>query len=456
MPITNDYVPLIRKLVCVLLGLICIQYSSATAQDNILVIVADDLGAESLNSYAGDFQTPPFGIRPQTPTLDKLAKTPGRSVRFTNCWANPACSPTRACLLTGKHTFRTGVTWGDPFNGPQYSVAQAMQLAGYRTAAFGKWHLNPNAPGENANPIVLGFDRFEGSTVNCCFNNTDETYFNWTKRIETANSLRNVRVDKYAPIEFVESAAKWINKQDARPWFVYLAFHTVHAPWHVPPLELHTYGNVGGTQNKYAAMIQAMDTVIGQLVREIDLRNTTVMFIGDNGNAPAVSQFWGPDDRAKTTPYQGGVHVPCFVYRSTSSFPLSPTTTHDALIHAVDFYDTIIELTGNDPDLLSPNDAATDSRSFAPYVFNPDLPVMNVHTCNYAQLVNMGSSGFRHAIRDQQYKLIQPGFNAAEEFYDLLSDPLELVDLMPNLTQDQAKIVNELTIKRQELWDSDD
>src|SRR3954454_23674972 len=121
------------------------------AQQNILLIIADDYGADSSSLYNS---TNNGASLPPTPNIESLARA---GVVFKNAYANPICSPTRACLITGRFGFRTGI--GDVIVGPGSAVLTSAEFTlpqafaansglGYQLAQFGKWHLNnaPNSP----------------------------------------------------------------------------------------------------------------------------------------------------------------------------------------------------------------------------------------------------------------------------------------------------------------------
>ena len=101
------------------------------ARNNILLIIADDFGVDSHGLYGIGSSTAP------TPTIDSLADL---GVRFDRAWSNPICSPTRATILTGRYSFRTGIgqangkDWIDP---NEYTVADALRVLGYSTALIG-------------------------------------------------------------------------------------------------------------------------------------------------------------------------------------------------------------------------------------------------------------------------------------------------------------------------------
>jgi len=153
----------------------CIPHSSVAKKEskNILFIAADDLGIDGLRLYTNklDLTDGEKAQVPPTPTIDSLAAD---GVTFNNAWANPACSPTRGTLITGRYGFRTGITWpvgrftspGVPGGGEldvddTELLPKILKEKGYATALIGKYHLTsgPDAPSD---PNTAGFDHYAG------------------------------------------------------------------------------------------------------------------------------------------------------------------------------------------------------------------------------------------------------------------------------------------------------
>ena len=236
--------------VAVTVSFICLLPSRFThATDNVLLVIADDYGVDSMGLYA-----PTQDVAP-TPNLDALA---ANGVRFTNFWANPVCSPTRAALLTGRHGFRTGVGFPAGTNTiplTEYTIADAMNSVGYHTGHIGKWHLGNG----NSGPNLLGWDHFEG-----LIGGGVQNYFNWTK-VTNGSASTNTN---YTTTEMTDNAISWINSKGNDPWFCWLAYNAPHTPFHVPPATLQTQNVTAGSTNlqKYKAAVEAMDTEIRSAV----------------------------------------------------------------------------------------------------------------------------------------------------------------------------------------------
>ena len=235
---------------------------------NILLIISDDMGLETLASFGVGSDTA------ATPSLDDLAEG---GMIFTNFWSQPICSPTRSTVLTGRYGFRTGVggPTGDaltmgPYpplperpegsptetgNGPpiqeyvekltpeqdakqfwglrgdEYTLPRAFSAnpdLGYSTAAIGKWHLADRKNGWLDHPALVGFDHFDGS-----IRGYPDSYFAWN---QVTNGEVRPRTG-YGPTAKVDDALDWIARQD-NPWFMWFAMNLPHRPLHLPPVEL--------------------------------------------------------------------------------------------------------------------------------------------------------------------------------------------------------------------------
>lgn len=408
------------------LSLASIQF--LPAQENVLLIVADDLGADSVGLYSSAPSAP-------TPEIDSLAQN---GVRFTNAWANPTCSPTRAGFLTGRHAFRTGVGGaGDEIALSEFTIPQALSVAGYTTACIGKWHLDGTSNGGDDNPNLMGFDHYEGS-----LNGTIGDYYNWTK-VTNGNSST---VTTYGTTENVNNALSWINVQTG-PWYCQIAFNAPHTPFHKPPNDLHSYDSLSGTRadirnnpsDYYKAAIESMDTEIGRLLSSLSptvLANTNIIFVGDNGTPQRVSPGIVRDSKGSL--YEGGVHVPFIVSGPTVAAPLNRTS--DATVHTVDLFATILELAGLDVSTTVPAGVDYDSLSVVDYLANPSQT--DYHTYAFTERFSSPvdtSDGV--TIRDSAYKLIRFDSTGAEEFYAIENDSTESSNLLAaglNTAEQQA------------------
>ena len=184
--------------VAAMLGLIELA-SSSNAQDrpNILFIFSDDHAVRAISSYGGDLAE----IAP-TPNIDRIAL---EGMLFQNSFcANSICGPSRACILTGKHSHINGFMRNSrkPFDQSQWTVAKALQKSGYQTAVIGKWHLK-------SDPV--GFDFWEVLPGQGSYYNPDFLQMDGTKK----------RFEGYATDLTTEKSLAWLQGRDqSKPFFL--------------------------------------------------------------------------------------------------------------------------------------------------------------------------------------------------------------------------------------------
>ena len=402
---------------------------------NILFILADDLGLDPMPGY------PIGGQKAFLPTLTQLAN---EGVRFTQAWSNPACTPTRASILTGKYGFRTGVLGVEQDNNIRPSeriIQQAMreQTDGvYRSSVIGKWHVTAGDAFEV--PEAMGVDHYAG-----LFSGGVNDYHRWRF---TTNGMTTTQ-NSYITTALTDLALEWINAQE-QPWFCWLAYNAPHSPFHLPPNELHYQGNLASDEASidqnplpyYLAMIESLDTEIGRLLSGLSsatLENTLIVFMGDNGTPNGVVQSPYVSTKAKGSLYHGGVHVPLIV----SGYGVERQgEEEEALVTAVDLYNTFLAAAG-----LSPEDNL-DSQSFWPLLNGAST---GGRIFNYAEIASNRANRSGYTISDGHHKYIRFN-NGTEEFFDLDNDPSEDNNLLEqSLSSSAQNALNALQSKAAEI-----
>ncbi len=246
---------------------------------NILLILTDDQGWPTLGCY-GSIQVP-------TPNLDRMASD---GVRFTAAYVTPQCTPTRGALITGQHPARSRmwhvIPWyGTPFapvresafveNLPRdsFTLASGLRDAGYATSCLGKWHLTTNEDGNYVGLKPEAAKHYGFDTVN-----------------SPGPGSQNAG-DKHVD-HLTDEAIAFIAKHRTRPWFCYLAHHTLHGVVSAPSALVENHRARGapseGLHNAtYLAAIEHLDNSVGRLLAALakeGLRdNTVVIFLSDNG-----------------------------------------------------------------------------------------------------------------------------------------------------------------------------
>jgi arylsulfatase A-like enzyme len=345
--------------------------SESGPANNILILVTDDQGIDQVGVY-GEHPNPP-----PTPNIDRLA---AEGVLFRNAWSSPTCSPSRGSILTGRLPRRTGVGAvihpRQDFELPLSEVTMARMLEGasrsWAAVAIGKWHLAGRSSRNNIrHPNLAGFDHYAGTIANVGQatrnHHGDLSYVHWEKVTDGKRAISEV----YATTDTVNDALEQIRSLP-EPWLVYVAFNAPHSPWHVPPTRLHNQdvGPDASDADKYRAMVEALDMEIGRLLREMGPKrdNTTVIFLSDNGTPDETTLPPWPADRAKNTPFEGGVNVPLII---TGPQVSQPGSESDALVHVADVFATVADIAGVTlgPEATGPMRGVTiDGRSLLPHV----------------------------------------------------------------------------------------
>lgn len=398
------------------------------AQRNVILIIADDLGTDYFGFYE-DHQ--------DTVDVPNIRSLLSRGIRFKNAMSNPVCSSTRAGILTGRYSFRTGVGGivggiggSNPLDTSEVTIPRLLKIfnPNIAKANIGKWHLHGAMPvGNLLFPNKMGYDHFEGPFIGQL-----PSYTNWTKYTDGVAST----VTNYATSENVDNAVAWMKQQSGKPIFLWLAFNAPHAPLHLPPAGLYSIPNLTGTQpdinahpkEYFKADIQALDHEIGRMFDSLQVMNrldsTDFIFIGDNGNTAMTAQI-ADVNKAKGTVYQYGVHVPFMI---AGPAVVNPGRESDALINTADIFATVLDLFG-DTDWPShiPVNKPVDSRSIMPIIKDNGASVRPWSFCEDFKLTPDSTDG--KAMRNMEYKLIQFDYGA-QEFYHLSTDPGETSNLL--------------------------
>ena len=441
-----------KRLCCaaVLGGFLMSAAVGAEKRPNVLIVIADDQGHGDLGIHGNPVI--------QTPNLDRLAR---EGVRLSRFQVAPVCSPTRASLMTGRYNYRTGVV--DTFLGralmhtDEVTLAEVLAAAGYRTGIFGKWHLGDNAP---MRPIDQGFSEalvLKGGGIGQASDPPGGSHYfdpvlQHNGRAETHKG--------YCSDIFTDAALAFVaDRRDDRPFFAYLSFNAPHVPLEVPESYLKPYAEADLSANRFPrggyplpgstpkdetarvyGMVTNLDDNVGRLLAKIDALNlageTLVIFLTDNGpdQVRYVSGFRG----RKTTVYDGGIRVPCFVRWPGK---LAPGKVVDRVAAVIDLMPTVLDACG----LPRPDGVAFDGLSLWPLltgrVSAADWPDRTV--CTQWHRGDVPEKYRAFAVRDQRYKLLrregprgaaQPPF----ELFDTEADPYERHDLsaaLPNVVE---------------------
>jgi arylsulfatase A-like enzyme len=400
----------------------------AGGRPNIIFIMADDLGNADLGYRGSDIRTP---------NIDKLAT---EGVRLESFYGQPVCTPSRACLMTGRYPLRYGLqtlvifpshTYGLPTE--ERTLPQALKESGYRTMMVGKWHLGH--ADRKYWPQNRGFDHFYGNVVG------EVDYFTRERGgvIDWQRNGNVLKEDGYYTTLIGNEAVKLIEEQDgSRPFFLYFASLAPHAPFQAPKESIDRYASIKDvTRRTYAAMITELDVQIGRVVAALENKglrqNTIILFASDNGGATSGLFATGarsPQERAeelslqlpasngkfragKGSLYEGGVRVPAF-----ANWPdrLAPAIVAEP-VHMVDVMPTLLGLAGGQASADRPFDGTNIWPLLAEGKPSPREELL-IHI-----------EAIRGTIRKGDWKLVRMAtFPGKTELYNLTEDPEERIN----------------------------
>jgi arylsulfatase A-like enzyme len=451
-----------RRLVPLALALVSVC-SGPTPQaqapkPNILLIQADDLGYGDLGVYGQAMF--------QTPNVDRLAKS---GLRFISYYAgSTVCAPSRAALMTGLHT---GHAWirgnvaGNSLREQDRTIASVLKDAGYRTALIGKWGLGESeSPGR---PDRKGFEYSFGylSQTHAHRQFTDHLYRNG-QRVDVSQN-------DYSNDLFTRETVSFIEKNDNRPFFIYLNYTVPHAELRVPddsmtPFKGHFpekpfvnaaadakltgpdepslgYRSQPTPHAAFAAMVARMDRDVGRIVdllrqRGLDQR-TLVLFTSDNGphqeggGDPEFFKSSGGLKGIKRDMYEGGIRVP-MIASWPGTIAAGSTTTY-AAAHW-DLFPTFAEIAG------APVPSGLDGVSI--------LSVLRGQTQKPHEFMywEFHERGFQQAVRMGNWKAVRLAKDKPLELYNLADDPTEYTDVAAKHPDVVAKIEAYLKTARTE------
>lgn len=397
-------------------------------QPNIVFIITDDQGYGDLG-YTGN----PIV---KTPNIDRLAS---ESSQLTNYHVAPTCSPTRAALLTGHWTNRTGV-W-HTVNGRsmlrenEITIAQLLKDHGYVTGMFGKWHLGDNFPYRAEDRGFMHVYRHGGGGVGQTPDVWDNAYFDG----RYFSNGQIVPASGFCTDVFFDQAHQFIRSQSERgePFFAYISLNAPHGPLHAPQQYMDMYADQVPEIAAFFGMITNIDDNVGktrELLRDLAIaENTLLVFTTDNGTATGAKIFNAGMRGAKGSEYDGGHRVPLIAHWPARGWDKSHVS--DILCHAVDIVPTLLDLVG----APSPKEIKFDGQSIEP-LLEPTATTdswQDRFLVTDSQRVRDPIKWKQTAVMSQRWRLIN-----GKELYDMRSDPGQQRNVADQYPNDFKKMVD--------------
>jgi len=420
----------------------------AQERPNIIFILADDLGYKDLGCYGNPFN--------ETPVLDQLAK---KGMSFTQAYAHPACSPSRAALMTGKHPARLQITTAlgldrqDP-NSPvvvpktveklpssEITLAELLKRDGYNTGMVGKWHLGD---ADKTGAFAQGFD------YNRVISKNALDYYNYGIS-SNGKTIFEDNGSEYLTDKLTDYAVKFIQtQQKEHPFFLYLAYSAPHLLI-IPKAEkvskyMWKYNKFEGKYNPYyATMVESMDDGIGRVIKELERleldENTLIIFMSDNGGVGMDQIAYRPTTmeplrKWKGHVYEGGIRVPLIMFWENK---IKAGIKNDNYVVIQDFVPTIMELIG---DNAVPSNV--DGKSILSTMYNPAAKFERGPV--YFHFPHFSGQGGRPAgaVRDGAWKLVENYETGETELFNLEEDISESNDLKSAQPEEAKELFNML------------
>lgn len=424
------------------------EQEAPPTQPNFLFILVDDLGWKDLGFSGSTYY--------ETPNIDSLA---AKSVQFSQGYAGSrVCSPSRASIMTGKFTARHGITdWLGAKTGADWraygrhdqmlpasyvaqlpaedtTLAEAMQMNGYKTFFAGKWHLGE----EGSYPEDHGFDINiggweKGSPMGGYFSPYKNPY------------LPNQKDGENLSMRLAKETASFIQANKKKPFFAMLSFYAVHGPIQTNQKKWAKYRQKAKVQGiaengfvmerklpirqkqdnpVYAGLVEHMDDAVGVVLEELKKqgldKNTIVIFTSDNGgvaSGDAYSTSNLPLKGGKGYQWEGGTRVP-FLIHIPGSEEHSRQDGHP--VTGADIFPTLLDYAGID---LMP-EQHKDGMSLRPVIEKTSSLPQRSLFWHYPHYGNQGGDP-ASVIRKGGWKLIYYHEDKRVELYELYKDPKE-------------------------------
>lgn len=485
---------LAAAIIFLILPAVGLYAADAPRKPNVILFLVDDMGWMDCGAYGSKYY--------ETPNIDRFA---ARAMRFTDAYAQPLCSPTRACLLTGKYPSRHGITSATGHLAPQaagfaflpntappsqamllpvsknylepaeYTLAEALHDAGYRTAHIGKWHLGltrPYWPERQGFDVAFHCHPDPGPPGNY-FSPYGVTLDAEPRGKTRAGTITDGPPGEYIVDRLADEALEFMEANRNRPFFLNLWNYGVHGPWGHKPAYTEAFASKEdprGVQGNpiMASMLRSVDECFGRVLEAVDrlglADDTIIIFASDNGGnthsntgadaqrknkarSPLLADWrkWAgerpptnnsPLRDGKGTLYEGGTRVPLMW-----AWPgrIKSGTASDAVVGHIDLYPTLLELL----DLPRNASQTLDGVSYAA-VLRQSGKLDRKEFFNYFPHAGAGRAGGVW-VRSGEWKLIRwfgvpAGVAGRFELFNLRDDLGETT----NLASAQPDRVNEL------------
>lgn len=410
---------------------------------NVLFVFIDDLGWKDLGCYGGKFI--------ETPAADSLA---AEGMMFTQAYASPVCSPTRASLISGQNAARHGVWEVIGVNDRPYAkmssplrkleideniqtYADILNKEGYTCGLIGKWHAGRT-------PQAHGFCKIDKKIHDPVL-----------KKYAHEN-------DEHKVGEITANSIEFLSKNKDNPFFLCVSHHAAHAPLIARDDLINKYRKklrktgITDVHPNYAALVEMADESLRMLLDELKALkledNTMVVFYSDNGGMikdmylkqpEALATTMAPLRWQKGSLYEGGIRVP-FIVKWPGK--IKPGTSSEQMLNSFDLFSTFVDVCGG----TIPQEQVTDGLSLVP-VLRGETELLERDTLYWHFPTSMWTRSPAGAIRKGDYKLIEHFEDGRIELFNLKDDIGETVNLLYSESEKASELLSALTAWRRSL-----
>lgn len=448
---------MLQPIVILLATLLLALPIAARDKPNIILIITDDQGYPPIGRHGHPWI--------KTPHLDALHD---RSSRFSRFLVNPTCSPTRAALMTGRHSMKNGITHTvnerDRMTLKATILPQVLKPAGYSSGIFGKWHLGDE---DAYQPRNRGFDEEFihgaggiGQAYDC--SNADSPNNKYNNPVVRHNGVFK-KTEGFCTDVFFTAALDWIHAKakvdKPQPFFAYIATNAPHSPFVAPEADAKRFLDLGfgKPQAGFYGMIENIDTNIGRLITKLEewklMDNTVLIFMSDNGMTGVGSGQPGKElaegypfynagmKGLKVTPEEGGVRVPFFI-RWGERFKAGHDI--DRIAGDIDILPTLAAIAGAELPA-----GQVEGRNLLPLLESATLPEWSdrflfTHVGRWPVAANPDDYQWQNfSVRNQRFRLV-----GRDQLYDMEKDPGQT----HNVAGEHPEVVREMLAAYDTFW----
>lgn len=427
----------------------------AAKRPNIILVNTDDHAQWAVGAYGNK--------EIHTPNMDKLAR---EGMLFTRAFTSPVCSPSRAMVMTGGHSYKVGIHDFIAYYNPVFddlglpedtiTIARILKDAGYTTGLIGKWHLGY---GERYYPTLFGFDYADGYRY--IGQGDNPKTMPDIPFIVKGKKWKSFRTDLQRANILTDEAIKFVKRNRRNNFFLFFNFYAPHLPWlpvpdedmthykdktfEIPDLKMFPEIEINEEKvqqmyREYYANISSIDRNLGRLKATLDnlglADNTVIVFVGDNGFNIGHHGLLGKGNarilgtnRRRPNMFDTSVLVPLIV-----RWPgvVDPGSTCKAMVSTLDFFPTFMEIAGVKPK----ENLKLDGKSLVPLLKGKDHEKWCDEYFAIYDMIHLAEAHMR-MIRTNEWKLVlyldKDGHllqdEMKHELFNLKEDPDELNNL---------------------------